>query len=178
MTNYVDAVGIERPVAHLPAIHQETVTLTDEQIKALPALGVEVISAPGPNKLIIPLSAVCVLNAAAGAYTADAGSSWLLQWATNTYACSPTPVQIRLQSASVTFIQINASPVLKSGIAGFSNLTVGDNSLIPISQVTDQALQIKDDWNGVSNYTGGHQANTLIVSVAYMILNLQSGVYE
>jgi hypothetical protein len=159
-------------------LHQATVTLNNSQILHLPTTAVEIVAAQGSAKAIVPVSCFMRLDTAAGAITADAGASWLLQYAGGTYLSSPQPVSGFLASARIADLffpvlayQINADDFGASTVIGSGVLGVSTNS-------DNKALQIKDDWNGVSDYTDGNVANSLKVSVAYLVLDTTTGIFE
>ena len=168
----VDNADPENPVIlGGAAILKATVTLNDEQIKALPTTGVEIVAAPGAGKTIKPIGLTGVLNTAAGAYTADADASWIITPSdNNTYLSTLRKVASILTQASIRVFDIGFPwYTLGSGSFDTEILTEDSGSL---SQLENKALIIKDDWAGVSDYTGGNAANTLKVTVYYVVVDL------
>lgn len=145
-------------------VFSKTVTLTDAQIKALPTTPFELVANPGAGKTVILLQSVFGrLNDTAGVYTnADnSASSFLLVTQGSDWS----------GDASLTFT--NLSDFVAGLTAGqliplpsFNNAGVGINAAI------DKGLFVYADNNGLGNLTGGNAANTLIVTVLYVIIDV------
>jgi hypothetical protein len=71
-------------------------------------------------------------------------------------------------------------PVSGAGAGDFAGITISElrSGGGGVSTVTDQPLTIKDDYDGLSNYTGGNAANAMMISVAYFIFNVSTGLFE
>ncbi len=154
-----------------PILLRASVSLTNAQIIALPTTGVELVAAPGAGYVAVPVSVSVVLNNAAGVYTADDGSSWLVQWAGGAYIGDPRPIKSRLTSANIYFLEL-PTIFLKEGTGSggtfFDNIVIGDTSAQTLATAEDKAIQIKDDWNGVSNYGAGNVANSAEITTYYI----------
>ena len=159
-------------------IHQAPpLTLDDEQFKALPTTGRQVVAAPGVGKIIVPVSGWATLNAAAGGYTTAAGASLVLGWLIG---------EGNLDYASTLIIGFGSGTTFRSAPFGFPALSPfvegdfsGANAIVALgNDRTNKPLYIKDDFGGVADYTGGNPANTLVISVAYMVLDQATGEYE
>jgi len=161
-------------------VHQKTVTLTDAQIRSLGnGTAIEIVAAPGANKVIRLLDAGGVLDATAGAYSGfDTGSGlvFLLDALAAIYASSVLPVGPLDGAAAVV-------PLLWSAVISGDSDMVGEGdyaglviSKLPSSTPVNKALELSDWWGG-GTYTGGHESNSLIVSVAYLIWDVSTGVY-
>jgi hypothetical protein len=147
----------------------KTVTLTDAQIKALPTTKFEIIPAPGENKIIVPVSAIFILDTLAGAYTSDADSAWNLRWGTDSETASQImPINAILNQQNIGFGQWGI-PYADNGTGNFGNVVINiafSNSLI------NKSIVITDGWMGVADYTGGNAANTLKVIVYYVVVDV------
>lgn len=154
-----------------PVVLSRTVTLTDAEIKALPTTGIEVIPAPGAGKAIYLMGAFLQSDFTAGVYI-DSGTgdeSLVLLAATNYLSNLFTSWSGVLTSGTKQSSYIN-SGFVEPGAGSFTGEVV--NPLrVASSDIENAAVIIKDDFNGVPDYTGGNAANTLDVTVFYTIVN-------
>lgn len=156
------------------------VTLTNEQILTLPTTGVEVIPAPGEGKIIVPFGGVVVLDARAGIYTCDAGSSWQLLSLVEGGAIEATGLISITGSPGGGFTTFgSATDRIAFSIPAFWGIGSSDftgylvstgNTGKPIAD--NLPLVIQDRYDGVSNYGGGDPANKLTVVVYYLVVTL------
>lgn len=163
-------------------IHQETVTLTDAQIKSLGnGTAIQIVAAQGANKVIRLVDASAVLDTSAGEYDGGfdpAGSGWafFLDYQASTYASSVIPIAAPLNLQAIT-------PLLWSAVVSGDSDMVGEGdfagliiSKLPTTTPVNKALELSD-WFAAGAYTGGHASNTLKVSVAYLIWDVSTGAY-
>lgn len=147
----------------------ETKTLNDAQIKVLPSTPFEIIPAPGANKIIVPVSALFILDTLAAAYTSDADSAWNLRWGTDSETASQIiPINAILNQQNIGFGHWGI-PYADNGSGSFANVVTNvafSNSII------NKSIVITDGWMGVTNYTGGNAANTLKIYVYYIIMDV------
>ncbi len=144
-----------------------TVTLTDAQIKALPTTPVTVIAAPGAGKAVVPLLATFASNFTAGAYTAHGEDVFLAlflrtvngETAVSTYA----PASAKFTNATATVHMVG--PAAELGTGDLDGVIVG-----PSIDVNDAVEVVLSGWT--QDFTGGDAANTLTVTVVYIVVDL------
>lgn len=151
-----------------------TVTLNDEQIKALGGgEGVTVIAAPGENKAIVVFLAVLQTNFVTTAYTGGSNDAAIVlgdEGIANVYHTSPI-----LVSSSIVALGENVAvlpPALRVG-ADLSAWEAHGLALAtdPLSKYENKPVVITDA-NVDGPYTGGNAANTLKVTVFYALLDV------
>lgn len=162
------------PAAASPSITcQASVTLTDAQIKALPTTPVEIVAAPGAEKIMIGVGATLITNFTE-VYT-NLGATSLIQNLT----ASMTPIR-----AFTNVLETTSRTVISIGSKSNSNETIGSYaSTRAYSFAVNGPWQIYAENSGeafepLGDFTGGNAANTLTVSVLYAILNPTTGVYQ
>lgn len=146
-------------------LFQSSTTLTNAQIKALPDTPVELITAPGANKVLVLVSTVAYLDwtadytgiDAAGSISVGTGMGGFLfnEGITNLLAFGGDSVAIFLYSQTVVSDTTN-------GVFGF-----GPSDAINVPMMVSA-------YNGVgaAHFGGGNAANTLTLTTAYMVLDL------
>ena len=155
-------------------VHQATVTLTDTQIKALPTTAIQIVAAPGANTAIQFQYGVITLTPSAGAYTNLHADNYL------NIALGAGLIEasgyVKGYPGDTTVFTGAAFPQAAAQGAGFFERSVIVNTFT-LADVTNAALSI---WwsNSDGNLTGGNAANTLRVSVAYLLLNTSTGEFE
>ena len=154
-------------------LHQATIELDNDQIKALPTTVVEVVAAPGANKVIILLAATAKLNkAAVTAYAAATDSSWV--FTLNTFQTALFPCESLLETTGLITYAVLFTPTAPAiGGGDFDGYVTGT-----ATAEENTALTFGDLEMGVADYTGGNAANTLLVTVQYTILNTLTGLFE
>lgn len=158
-------------------LHQATVTLDNDQIIALPTTAVEIVSALGEGKAIFPVlvqlrcAAVVDYSAIdAGAVIAinNGGNVGILSEGVNSSVTGllvpGDPVDAA--NAFISLLQRDGDTTFVTGISGYYDSDIGN-----------KPLKIQT-MNGGHNFGGGDSANTLVVSVAYMIFNTVTGEFE
>lgn len=176
------------PTVPADKFRSTTVRLTNAQIKELPNTAVELIPAQGPTKRIVWLHAVVTVDTAAGAYTNlqdDYCALYLgidnfsYDWATAAaddvtapYAAGANGVLDRLtQLMGVTGVHTVRALAgdLQSflGESGWALQTVFD-----ASDLANKNFAIKGDNNGGGAWTGGHDDNSMTVTVYWCLEDL------
>lgn len=163
-----------------------SIELTDAQIKALPTTPVEIVAAPGAGLMLLPLVAVFVCDAAAGAYTnfnvyssADPfASSVYLAWdalINFNDATGPAPLAGGFMAGAqktVTFLTGLGSALLTGAGADVSGiLGVGTGSPTTLGY-ENAALSVVGQNNAKGDFTGGDPANSLRVVAYYVVVPL------
>lgn len=152
-------------------IKSETVILNDEQIKALPTTGVEIVAAPGAGKYISVIFGNWVLDATADSYGDITDASFQLVSTNGNYLSVPSISETALGLSAIRTSNFLCPPA-QDGSGSFAGtiVTGGSSNTTPV--IENEAVLIKDDWGGGVNYTGGNAANTLKVTVYYIEVTL------
>ena len=153
-------------------LHQTSLRITDDQIKTLPTAAVDLTAAPGINRLVIPSRAVVVTDFASAAYIAAAGASWEIDLGdpatSGLMMLGVALMQGPLQSTDSWYVQLPQGDGVGTG--DFLGLILGSGA--PVAGLVNQALQLRDFYDGVSNYTGGDPNNTALVNVQFTVLDV------
>lgn len=160
-------------------LRRKIVTLTNDQIKALPTTGITLVTAPGSGFYINVLAASFHLESGGGAYTnvntayatlgvETVNGDWLTLQILNDDTTTPDVTRLTdfLNAAHSALVRApmysEAPPVTPVGWvvpAGVATPSSFDNDLV----------RVKIDNNGSGNLTGGHASNTMRVTVYYVI---------
>lgn len=160
-----------------------TKQLIDAEIKALPETPIEVIPTPGPNKMIVPVSAVLVCDGVEGDYTGISADSFIAlaseQGAQATAVLSWIDEAIGGVTSLIGFGAENGQPVVATlTTRQKTDATKTDtfaNSVIGFTtNLEDLPLLIwaQNGESGDTHYADGDPANTLTVTVFYTVVDL------
>lgn len=167
-----------QPVAEVVSVFSQTITLTDEQIKALPTTPIEIVPAPGVGKALMPVVALLTTKFSGGGYEAIDGTARILIGWPGGY----TAFADFLNSPAFAITMANSllnheEPeqiwrcVPYQDIAVEAGLT---GIFLPSSQETannaNRAFTIQA-FNSI-DFEGGHATNTLEVTVIYTIIDV------
>lgn len=165
----VDATDPANPeVSATGAVLSATVELTDAQIKALPTTYIEVVPAQGANKLVSVVGASFRLNTSAGAYTnhSTGNNAFFLAYGDWDVECSG---QIAVPTGASDYMGVFSDPSVRGQVADFTEYS---GWLIGASaDVLNAAVKIVG-YNPLGDFTGGNAANTLKITVSYIVLTL------
>jgi len=136
-----------------------TVTLTDAQIKALPTTPVELVAAPGVGKIISVLKTWYKLDTSGGEYTNSDGNEILEIKSPNT-------------DPEFQFLSFGTN------VSNPPNIVCERGSIWQLQELSEDFVDVENkplnisSANTAGNYTGGNAANTLKVTVYYVIVGL------
>jgi hypothetical protein len=182
--NILSCLGLRFGDVDAAQILTKTVTLTDAQIKALPTTPIALVASPGSGYFISPIGVVLVVDAVAGAYSNIDAAGWLGV----EYAAAYAFVGYVGNDASITNALIGATALtdlLTNGakvsvnLAPFEatediNQSAGQWGPMPVLQALtskeNRAISIHINNNGSGVLTGGNAANSLIVTVLYVVI--------
>ncbi len=157
------------PIA-LGLFQKKVITLTNAQIKALPTTSIEIIPAPGANKVI------CAPIVTTGAALASLFLHWAADY-TNINTNLALKFKLGTSGVSVQFLSIISKALLVTGGLNFLFVpSQGDIDSTSISNDPDtrvnKAISLSIDNMGSGDLTGGDAANTLTVTVYYTIIDV------
>jgi hypothetical protein len=149
-----------------------SVTLTDAQIKAQPTTPAQIIAAPGAEKMLVIIGGLWIKDTTAGAYTGlDSGDVAMVLIYGNTpgsnYASKYAALTLGNADTIVQTLTPNAASQSYAGITPEPIFDLLGNS---VSDYENKGLYAYFE-NG-DNLTGGNAANTLKVTVYYMVVDL------
>lgn len=154
-----------------------TKILTDAQIKALPVENgtgpIQLVSAPGVGKVILPSLVTLITRFSGGGYTGvtDGTSSICVGWGSGFGAAQQFGVIYESGGSILTFAGTQLFPMVlgtSTDGSGAAYNAPGDE----LSKFENIGLFIQGTDNSGTDWTGGDPANTLEVTVQYAIINV------
>ena len=153
-------------------LHQATVELTDAQIKALPTTRIEVVPAPGSDKVLVFDSAVLISSIVAhytNMQSMDTDTAGTLSITASDGDDMIVSALARsgwvLLSSRLAFLPAQMDPTPNTAWL-----------LGTLDSSGNKGFYLQAYNSG--DFTGGDPANLLRVSITYRILNTTTGVYE
>jgi hypothetical protein len=162
-------------------IQSATVTLTDAQIKALPTTAVTIVPAPGTGKMLRLIMAHAALTQSAEYTNIDPDESWLsIAYQGDSVASSVvlnhsgdgkedldrllgggagSPAAVIFEPFQKTSASWGATAEVFSEVGG----AIGS---------ANKALNVYAFNNSAGDFTGGNSANTLTVTVLYLVIDV------
>jgi len=154
-------------VASVVTVFSTTVPLVGDQIQTLPTIAVTLIPAPGPNKLLIPVAAIIIKQFVTGYTNVDANVKLGI---------------VEDPDTSFNFLStLNVGNILWEGttdakiimaLRSDEPFALAINSAPQFDIVTDKPLALGMINGALGNLVGGDEANTLKVTVLYMIIDV------
>lgn len=143
-------------------------TISNDEIKTLPQ-GIIIAPAQGDRKIIWPLAVICNLHIE-GAYTGVTDASLAIKIGNNTsdVAFMSQGYLEATEGDYVFSVPIGPLAIATGSFSGILADTLGWN----LPSVNNAPLKIVDDYIGLSNYAGGNPANTLKITVYYVVVDL------
>lgn len=147
-----------------------TVTLNDAQIKNLPTTPFEIVPAPGVGKVATFFAAVLIIDTTAGAYD-NIGPA-------PAYAYIGRSTGARLSDHLYKTLMLQESGSVQYAVLSFGHDNDADPSITVLNSVDgglsgheNQSITL-NAVNVEGNFTAGNAANTLRVTVYYMVLDV------
>lgn len=155
------SLGIQPLEAELHAFQPKTVQiiLTDQQIKELPTTSIELVSAPGAGKVIVPLLATAVIDTTAGAYT--------------NVSSSGNDILVLLNGGNTQITSGIANNGLFPDPAFNVAVMPGKGWYDFVSAVDNLPIYI-GCTNSAGDFEDGHPDNTLKLVIQYFVLDVSS----
>lgn len=152
-------------LAGIAPLHQVTVMLDNDQIKALPSVAVTILPPSGENRLY-RVSEILLIANVVTVYT-NAGTVQLKFGTPEELYCSQSADDAGIfTDDSEPTLSSFSPPVLFNGnyeyVAGFEN----------------KPMSIRCTNSAGGNFTGGNAANSFAISVSYLTLNTITGEFE
>lgn len=147
----------------------KSVTLTDTQTKTLPTSYIEIVPAPGENKILGFLFSVIIQDSQGGAYT-NIDADNIIRVVYGEWDCDASEI-MRLSTANVKSFLIGSSASSADQRVSWANMLSSD-VFANTSQIVNQPLKLIMYNDPSGNLTGGNIANTLKVTIYYVVIDI------
>ncbi len=161
----------------IPLVIATTITLTNDQILALPNSPVEVVPAPGAGKMIFPMGGFFRFDFSAGPYTnvgTQAVTNWVMDADGDYDECfSETPLHRLDGGESNTTVFGNTGPYTAPDGGGNPHGADfnGPNADWENKPLSFAVYNTSGDGS-LGNFTGGNAANSAKLTVIYVVLDV------
>lgn len=135
-----------------------SVTLTDAQIKALPSGNIEIVAAPGIGQYIYPIGVAFALN--------------IVEAYTNVTINNPPQVWFKTSEIGIASSALDNFAFTTPDKYATLLRTEFTNGYYTDADVENKAVELNIGNTGAGNFTGGNAANTLKVTVYYVMIKL------
>lgn len=173
-------VGVLEPNLTLRGgvVYQATITLTHAQLLTLPSTPVAIVAAPGAGKMLILERGVYKATIVTPYTDMQAYGYVFMRTAAGVTQSNAAPLTDLLVNDMVGWV----TPAVAPPYDPFTNLVdfVGYAAVNNLNQAMVVACRnaIAIDDVAPQNLGGGHADNSLLVSIAYTIIDLTTGIFE
>ncbi len=160
--------------SHGALLQKATVTLTNDQIKALPTTAVEIVPAPGAGKWLQFVRAIWQLDPRGGAYT-NLDATLRIDFLAGSGNQIATPYKEADNGALADDSGIHGigfGPITNVAGSAAGPGAVWMFELSGGSSAVNIPIMLKAANGTLGNLTGGHASNTLTVTAYYVIVDL------
>ena len=164
----------QRQINDSMVLRQATVTLNNNEIKALPTAAVAVSDAPGEGKVCVFITGAMQFLFSGGAYTnVNANATLSFQNELTRVSSSASQIAAVLANPATQGALFVPSILFQDPLYvaefGGEGISLADAANLPIEVSATNAL--------AGNFTGGNAANALIASVQYLVYDVARGRY-
>lgn len=163
--------------------HAASLTLTDTQVKSLPTTPVELVAAPGVDRIAIPTLALVYFhhtadysnidpNAVLGIGSFEGGDEFLSVLRSG-QGLSEAQVE-SLLAVGQSRLAVYSLYAATDGVSLYAAV----RSIGPIADYANQPLNLTAYNEASGDFTGGHPDNTVSVNLVYLVFNTATGAFE
>lgn len=150
-------------------LQSASVELTDAQIKALPTTGVTIVAAPGSGKIIVPVVATLLFTRTADYTNIQATAVIKIQNTDGNKGIAPLNESFGLVSGLLAGGSSNFTSIGPYGFVDVDNTENLSGTIAIPSEFENLGYQIKATNAAGGDFTGGNAANTLAVTLYYVV---------
>lgn len=159
-----------------PLFHQTTVVLDNTQIRDLPTTVVEAVPAPGADRVLLVHTFTAIADASAGAYGGALPDDFFILY----YGDFGTEASLAVPLSSAFLTGAFVMFGFGAGSAQFTGLASEEVVSVPpaLDAIVDTPITIGLFTDAGTQLTDGDSANTLTVSIVYMVYNTATKRFE